>query len=300
MTTADATSINSQHPMSTLPDIMNGEFANAKVCFRAVAGLQWVIAGAAVLAIATDCRQAMALPLALIGFLGPLAAFLLRELGAHYMSKGERVRRLYMLQRGLGREPSEADLMDIHAHGATRSAREAKPIGSYYSAGAETGVPQLLLQLEESAFWTASLARLTAVIHYVIAGIGLVATSAITLVVLWTPAQSAAVDTVDFSRLFASLLLFFVAGTTMSSARSYHSLAAAAAKVIEKAANLRGESAADPIELYKILSAYDSVLAKSPPIPGYVYRLRQKRLQAAWDTAHGRGPAGSDGAGRPQ
>src|SRR4051812_45313836 len=118
--------------MASLPDIMNGEFANAKLCFRVVAAIQWLVW---LIALATAAGEgtASALGPALFAFLAPLAMFFLREVGSHFYGKGDRVRRLLMLWRGLNRAPSEDDLLDVLANASKRSRLERLPIGGYYA-----------------------------------------------------------------------------------------------------------------------------------------------------------------------
>jgi hypothetical protein len=264
---------------------MNGEFANAKLCFRAIAAIQWLVW---LIALTTACEGgANALGPALFAFVAPLAMFLLRELGSHFYGKGDRVRKILMLWQGLDRAPSEDDLLNVLASASERSRLEPLPIGGYYAPAGAPGMAQLMFQLQESAFWTSHLARIASIVNYAFSGSGLVATATIAFTALRN-LQGGAGTQVDFSKVFASLLLFFAAGTNMAAARAYGALAEAAKVTLKKSSTLRREGEVDVIEAHKVLSAYDAALAKALPIPGYVYRFMQKRIQAAWDAAQPR------------
>ena len=271
--------------MATIEDAMNGEYANAKACFRLVTFVQVALMATAVGAILANSSNAVFAALAT--FIGPVALFVLREVGSHFYGKGERIRRIYLLQSGLDRKPSESDLLDIFERASERSKYEPPPIGGYYEKGGVPGVPKLLLLLQQSAFWTSAQARTARNLHYVVSTTGLVITALLVSVALRHPT---AAGQLDLSKVFFVLLSFFVTGTFTTSARSFGALGEAAGKVVARADALRREAQADPIELYKVLSAYDSALTKALPIPGYIYRARQNAIQRAWDAV---------GAGRP-
>ena len=272
-------------PPTPLNEIMRSEFAQAKRWLFAVAAIQWALAIAAVFAILANAAATIAM--VLTAFLGPISSFVCREIGSHFYGKGERVRRLLLLQEGLGREPSVSDLLEIRRGEASPVASEPPPLGPYYASSSSDGFARLLYRVQESAFWTSGLAMRTALIHYVVAGAGVLA-ALVTAVVLLS---GAAADGSIYPRLFAALLVFFLSGTTMTSARSYHSLGAAADKVATRADKLRRHEV-DPIDLYKLMSAYDCALAKALPIPSYVYRHMQPKLQAVWDSTMTPGAGG--------
>lgn len=120
-------------------------------------------------------------------------------------------------------------------------------------------------------------------VHYTLAAVGLTGVAAMAFWALHTAASQAGPTEVDFSRLFSLLVIFFLVGSTLANARNYHALARAATQIIERASRLRRQAAVEAVELYKVLSAYDSALAKAPPIPTYAYKILQKRLTTAWD-----------------
>lgn len=265
-----------------LSDIMRSEFAQAKRWFRAVAVIQWGLAAVAVYAISTNVGNVTLVVLA--AFIGPILSFVCREVGGYYNAKGDRVRRLNLLQQGLGREPAESELLDILGNRAGAVTSEPLPIGTYFAASSSSGFARLLFRLQESAFWTSALARRTAIVHYAVAASGTAITLLVAFFALRAPTPAPGQVAVDFSRLFSTLLVFFLSGSAMASARGFHSLTDTAGKVMKHAAELR-RGDVDPIELYKVLAMYDAALSKTPPIPSYIYRWMQKQLQDAWDAA---------------
>lgn len=271
--------------LKSLEAIMNSEFKLAKRYYRMVALMQWLIALVAGYAIVADASGTAVV--VMVAFLGPLLTLIVRDVGSHYYAKGERIRRLNLLQEGLGIAPSDTEMLQIFGQ-ASNQKPDGAPLGGYYTSDAEKGTQRLWHLLQESAFWTEAQARFTMWVHYALAGVGLLGTMILVIIALRAAALQPGPTAIDYSRLFSVLVLFFVAGTTLTTARIYQALAKAANKVFEQASALRKEATANTVSdvgkitLYKILGAYDTALAKALPLPTYSYTLQQSRLNAAW------------------
>jgi hypothetical protein len=78
-----------------------------------------------------------------------------------------------------------------------------------------------LVAERSSSAVTSAHGRAAALFNYSLSGVGLIATAVVAFVAL-KHVQSGAATQVDYSKVFAGLLLFFAAGTNMSAARSRH------------------------------------------------------------------------------
>lgn len=264
----------------SLNDIMKSEFGQAKKYLKIEKVLEIIVSLIAIGSIILNKEDTAFVVLS--AFFGTLAIFVFREISTLFYSKGEKLRRLFLIQQGLGIEPEESDLFDIYANAAGPKTSEPDPVGSYYSSKLEKGYPRLLQQIQESAYWTSAQAKLTMVVHYTIAVIGILVTFTLAFLWLRLPHVQSTPGTIDFSKLFATLLLFFISGSTLSSARSYQSLAQTSKIVADEAARLRKSSVFDPVSFYKLLSSYDAALIQARPLPSYSYKLLQGKLNEAY------------------
>jgi hypothetical protein len=268
----------------TLQSIMNSEYKLAKRYYRCVLATQVLTFSAAMYALIASATSNTAI--LLVAFIGPLLILLFREMGGHYYSKGERIRRLNLLRDGLGIEVSEIDRLEILER-ASDQKPDGVPLGNYYTSDAPPGPQRLWHLLQESAYWTHAQARFAMMMHYTITSIGLIAAIVIAFLVLQTTATQSGRTAIDYSRLFSALILFFLTNATFATARSYHSLAKTANETFKHAGSLCKETSkniteANHIMFYKVLGAYDSALAKAPPLPTYTYVRRQAQRNAAW------------------
>lgn len=262
----------------SIGEIMKCEFAMAKRWIRASIVCQWALIIIAVVTIANNASNNIFT--ASSAFVGPLIVLILKEIGNYYYQKGEKIRRLFVLQQGLGIEPAEMDKLNLYAHATEMKASEPETLGEYYSSNHEKSFQRLLHNIQESAFWTGSQAKLTMRVHYTLAGIGILFSFILAFIWLRNIGQ---ITTVDYSKLFATLLLFFIAQSELPIARSFQSLSKSATEVASEASVARKKSEILCVDVLKIISKYDSALAKALPLPGYSYKFLQKKLNKAWE-----------------
>lgn len=265
----------------SLHDLMRSKFARAKQWLRACTAVQWLLVALAVAGILKDFGNSAFVVVA--AFVGSLLVLLLREVGGAYYGAGERLRKLYLLQQGIGLEPESNDVLEALGEASSPCTSEPESIGSYYSSDLQKGYERLLENVRESAFWTRGQAKMAMYVHYFVFGLGILSSLVLALLFLPQPTIASVPATVNYSKLFSTLLLFFVSGSTLGTARAFQSLSTAATNVMRLAVSLLKTSPVDPIGLYRVLSTYDAALAKSPPLPGYTYRFLQKKLNASWE-----------------
>jgi len=270
--------------MSTqLDKIMHSTFANSKRFFRIVTALQWLLAFLGTWVILSKSDNACVV---LAVFIGSLAVVIIQQIGKLFYARGERIRRAYMLREGLGISPSDSDLLDILSKEPAAVPREPQPIQGYYSSSAPYGTSKFLHQLHESAFWTSALARFAAYVNYSIAGVGLLLTMGAALLLLHTGNSGS--TSPDYARLFANLLLFFLAGSTLSAGSGYWALSNESGRVADQASNLRQDETPDMVATLRLVARYDIALAKCLPLPTYAYKILQAKLHASWKEVCGK------------
>ena len=97
--------------------------------------------------------------LALAGVVAQVTLFFLRVLAADHQGRGEEIRRMAMLQDGLGMQPSPVSLARLHEIIGDFNHREPAFLQPYYASKQLAGSRRLLEITEECAFFTGGNAR---------------------------------------------------------------------------------------------------------------------------------------------
>lgn len=264
-----------------LRERMDEEFGAAKTCW-AIALIAEVIATAlTVLGIVKDAQGRIALALGVLGLAVPILVFVLRLFSDSFQSHGEKIRLLLLLQDGLGRQPSAVELLSIGADSAGVPAIPSEPLRSYYDSKLPPGPHRLAHISEEAAYYTRAIAGTTARICAAVAIVGIVGA----FLLVWVALQSGAQESLrlDVAKIASTVVVFFAAGQFASMWWNYAGLARAAHCAFKACDSLRDTSKSlDAIALYAALGPYDAALAKAPPLPLFIYRLRRATLDRNW------------------
>ncbi len=272
-----------------LPTVMRREFSTAKRCWAWIIVLQALLLMGAVYAIfGADGRTLVAIGLA--GLLVPVITFWLKEVAGFHYGLGERIRRLLILQDGLGHAPSAKDVLEICADCTSVPSLDPRPLGKYYDSPLPQGPQRMAHIIEESAFYTRKEASVAALYCAALAAVGVITTITLIWYELQVDVSALAIsssagnsDTRErLAKLLSVLLVFFAAGTFASLWRSYKSLAESARKTFEKCDQFRQDGNADQLDVLLTVGNYDNALAKAPPLPRAIYFLYRKRLHRAW------------------
>lgn len=277
-----------------LVDAMRREYGAAKICWAGVYSLQVLgVALAAAAGIATDASALLKIGVA--SMLVPLFSFALKEHAGAKVAQGERIRRLHVLQDGLGKAPPPAELADLQADATGIPALEPTHVGTYFDSSITPGYRRLAHITEEAAFFTWKTAKRTSAW----CAAGAVAGCLATFTFLWVALQVANVPPTPLpastgaplplpipqvAKLVSIIFAFFVSGTFATLWRSFGALSRSAEATYKRCEVLRNERAPEQLDVLVAVGSYDTAVAKAPPIPTTVYRLMRDRLNAAWKT----------------
>jgi fatty acid desaturase len=225
--------------------------------------------------------------LALVVFAGQVAVFILHEVAAGHQALAEDIRRMAMLQDGLGFQPSPFTLARLQERIGDFKHNEPAYLGPYYDSQELAGPRRLLEHTAECAFFTGGNARRMASILFVLCGAGFLA------------ALIALVATIQFSgsdaamQVAAKIALVIMAalglGTYASAALSFKSLAKTADNVLtasDHALEASSTAKAANTAALALFADYNCAVATAPPIPAWLYRRYQDRMNAAWRRKH--------------
>lgn len=268
-----------------LQGAMAKEFTASKRYWSAVIALQFVLLACSVASIWMISRPKLIAIGGIMALVPPLS-LVLKQLASRRYASGEKLRRHYVLQDGLGRCPGSVELLMAAADSTIVSSRGSYIIGQYFESAKEVGYGRLAEITEESAFYTRKLASIAAVIACTFALLG--TTTAVG--VLWWEIQNPASPggpAERAARLFTQFVAFFAAGFFVEAALSYSSLARAAERVFADCDALRRSEAPNPVDVFLAVDDYNSALAKSLPLPSTIKRLWGHRLAEAWTNHRG-------------
>lgn len=232
-----------------------------------------------------------AISLAIIVFVAQAAIFVMKELlAAPHEERAEKIRRLAMLQNGLGEEPSPNTLAKLKEQIGECNSSEPPYIGEYYTSQEQVGYRRLLDITSESAFYTASSAgRLSRALFW-LGGLGTFLVFVLLYIVLSAfsqlpiaPGHGALIQSVAKMSLviFAAVGL----GQITSAALSFRGLALSAAAINDQCETALSSSVSKKALTTQALIAfteYNSAVSKAAPIPSFVYRWNLKNVDAAW------------------
>jgi hypothetical protein len=226
--------------------------------------------------------------IAITVFLAQIGLFVLRQFADHFQDHAEGIRRMAMLQDGLGIQPSPVTMARLYASVGGVHSGEPSFLGSYYESSLPLGPRRLIEMTAECAFFTGENARWLWRRLAWIAGTGLVvAVAAFLGAVLFTDSPTA-------PKLVAKIVIpamaFCAAGDLASMAFLFRSMAESCNQVLldgEHALQQREDSQAEQNAALVLFTEYNCAVVKSPPIPAAVYRHRQSILNQAWRNRHG-------------
>ena len=221
--------------------------------------------------------------IAIATFIVQFALFVLRQYASDYQEHAEAIRRMAMLQDGLGVQPAPIAVARLHATVGELPNHQRTFLGSYYESSLPIGPRRLIEITTECAFFTGHNARWLWRTLALIAGGGLfVAIAAFVAIVLFY-------DSTTAPKLAAKIVIpamaFCAAGDLAGMAFLFRSLAESCDDELRDAEHNLEQSQdlqADQQAALAIFSAYNCAVVKAPPIPTWVHRRRQNLLNRAW------------------
>lgn len=220
---------------------------------------------------------------AVVVFIVQILIFGLRYGAGTYTGEAEKVRRMAMLFEGLGATPTPAQIAQLRVQVATLTNGEPKYIGSYYDSNQPVGPRRLIDITSECAFFTSNNSRYFA--RFVFGG--LVIAAFLTVIGLLVAIFS--VGTIDeaqtAARIFIVAMNFWAAGDLANTWLAFNGLAKTCERTYvagEQALRAPPNSERDSNAAIALFADYNAAVAKSPPIPSWVYGHRLQLLNDAW------------------
>jgi hypothetical protein len=167
-------------------------------------------------------------------------------------------------------------------------AKSDKPPDPYFAAKDEDVVKRGLKNLEESSWWTEHLTEITRNYLCCMSVVLVLACLFYLMAMLFfpynsnDPAAQAKVLTTE-ARLGVALLSLLPSLGVIKLITGYHSLSQSAGEMIKKALAMQSNAGATKEDVVKLWLEYQAKRAAAPMVPGWVYRLNQKRLNELWD-----------------
>jgi hypothetical protein len=212
-----------------------------------------------------------------------LALFGLRAAAGTHQGIAERIRRVAMLQDGLAMQPSPMTLARLQELVGDCKHREPAFVGTYYGSAEPPGPRRLVEITAECAFFTHANARRMWKI------VAVAATIAFLTVVLALVTAALLGASTALLQLAAKIVIvsfaFWVAGDIATMALSFKSLTDGTDDVLRGCTQaLEREQTLEAAQqsALSLFSEYNCAVVKAPPIPAWIYRLYQPRVNDAW------------------
>ena len=214
--------------------------------------------------------------------LGQACLFVLRILERTHLATAERLRRLAVLQDGLGVDPAPAELAVLAEKVWNRT---TPSLGEpYYSSQSPKGPSRLVDIVSECAFYSSSIAG-SAWRLFLVGSVG-ASTLLLTVFVLLV-LSGVGKNHIDLiAKAFLLAVTFWMTEDVIASALEYRSVALACERVLLECSRLLHQRDLSVDQAYIVLHEYDAAVIGAPPLPGIVYRNRRKRLAQIWTEAN--------------
>lgn len=263
-------------------DEMRSTYAESKWWWRVLLvlwGVSMVLAGA------TQFPLPPPLPAiaCTVGFLCAVSTFAVRWRAGALCQTAESLRRCRLLADGLGEEPHPADMAWMRVSASNRPSADPAPIGAYYTSTRGVGWSRVLHNIQESAFYTKKLAEVTA--WWCVGGTIMVALLCLVLLLVALNSNGSLAARSAIGNLVSGTLAAIIGGTLADLARAYFTLSKYAEESFTCTSNLVYRKGLDLRDALRAVDAYNVALVGVPPIPGFVYRQWQVRLDELWKAA---------------
>jgi len=263
-----------QPEILTLIGCQKAEFNHAAALRTWVIRTQTVIAALAAATIPVKSDVALYVVAVIALGLGVVWLYLWKELGE---SRGhaERLRRTTMLVGGLGITLGGAETLELSREGKAPHKEVKRLIDpEYFASKKPPGVPRLVDMLEESAIWTANLARIAAQETWLLFGGSIVV---LLLVMLAAAAIGQPSEWQLGARIIMAILASLLSADFLGAAMSYGGAYQAAKRTVDRLQLYKGASPAlEPVML--VFGDYNSAVESMPPFSKGLYQRHEKRL----------------------
>jgi hypothetical protein len=192
------------------------------------------------------------------------------------------VKRKFEMYDGLGWKLTPKEVSDLIVAVPEKIINDAKIPSDepFFDSDAPPSPQRVIQNLEESSWWTKHLAdSMTKVTALVCAGIFAIA-SVTMVIALQTITNQTVV--VILSKIIVSIIVFIFSGGYFRMSFEYFRLSKEAEKIEDRASKILSTRKITETVALKELHEYQIARSGAPPIPTWIWSIRQKRLNQAW------------------
>jgi len=219
-----------------------------------------------------------------VACVGQALVLFVRYAGHEHVELGERLRRLAMLQDGVGREvpPLEAAVLAERIWTTPE-----RPIGTpYYTSELQKGPKRLADITAECAFFSGSIARSA---WRTFLAVSVVASGVLVLILIFITAVGSAQTRLEVVAKGVLVgITFWMTEDFLEMALKYWGLAQSCERVLQECSRLLENQNPGLEDAYFALQEYDSAFANTPPLPTRIYTRRSQKLEQIWRDTHPR------------
>jgi len=220
----------------------------------------------------------------IVACVGQVLVLVLRSASHARVELAERLRRLAMLQDGVGRDvpPLEAAALAEKVW-TTPEQAVASP---YYTSSFQQGPRRLIDITAECAFYSGSIANAA---WRTFLGISIVASSALILSLILVTLVGTAQTRLEVVAKAALVgITFWMTEDFLEMSLKYRSLGVSCERVLQECSRLLEQQSPSAEDAYFTLHEYNSAFSNAPPLPSRIYRRRSRRLAEIWRETHPR------------
>jgi hypothetical protein len=220
----------------------------------------------------------------ILACVGQAFLFISRQVMQDHLSLGARLRRLAMLQNGIGREPTafETALLPDRVWSATRATADP-----YYSSRLPKGAKRLVDVTAECAFFSGRIADAAWVLFlFVSVAASCMLVLSLVLIAIFGATQSR-LEIVAKCVLIG--ITFWMTGDLVDISLKYRSVTNSCGRILQECFRLLGEENPSIEDAYVVFHEYDAAVAGAPPMPNHIYRRRDAGLGKIWQEMRSRG-----------
>lgn len=200
-----------------------------------------------------------------------------------YLVLGERLRRLAMLQDGVGREPTPFEIA-ILPERVWNAARASIP-SPYYSSQLPKGSKRLVDLTAECAFFSGRIACAAWIAFLVVS---VAASCVLTLTLVFVAVLGAPQSRLEVvAKCVLIGITFWMTEDLIDMALGYRKLTNSCERILQECFRLLSEESPSMEDAYVALHEYDSAVAGAPPLPSRTYRRRNEDLSKIWTEMRG-------------
>ncbi|WP_437940613.1 hypothetical protein [Sorangium sp. So ce341] len=262
------------------------EFSAAKLAWLLLLLLQLAALVLALLGVRYE--KQLALETVFAGVFVPVLSVVLKKYAGDRYSKGEGLRRILAYNNGWGKSIEPSEQLLLSADTTSIPSWDPSPTDTYYNSKKPVGAARVAHIAQQSAFYTLRFAGVTMMLAAIFIVAAVVAGSV--LLILAIQGLDAAEGRSQITQFAGTLLAFSVSSEFLQLAFAYNELVSACTATVTECGKLAKQGRPSIQSVYLAVGAYDCALAKAPPIPGLVYRLRREKVERDWYT-HGDPPS---------